>query len=659
MKAQNTKWKLFLQEFYKLTYFWLFCIIIYAIFRIFLIIYFNTKLSTDVTTDDFINTILVGFKYDTHLIMLFLLIPFIANSIIFTKNREYIVSKIRLFFSYLFLTISFLSFVITPTYITEYNDQFNYFVFEALYDDTSAILHTIMLQYNPVISIIIFIILLTISIKLLKKINTIHINLNILNTKNIFFKFFIIIIMLFLVVIASRGTINGKATIRKWAYVTQDEFLNKIIMNPLRTLSYAYKDFKKLQNIKSKNPYLSNIKNISKDSYEKYTKKIAKGALINQPEHIILIVMESYDSWPLQEKYKDLHITDNLREIAKKGVHFKNFLPASHSTMNSLGSIVSGLPYSGVNISVLKSKNGPENTSIFEQMEKLGYDSYFFYGGFLSWQNIGNFMKNQGANNIISSVHIGKKTTNGVWGVDDNQLFDFVDKKLSNKTKTFSVILTTSYHGPFDIDVNTLGYPYKTAKDYPKKYQELNDGSISPLTLGHLWFSDKAIGNFVKKFESTQPNTLFAFTGDHYGRRYFNNKPNLYELSSVPFILYGSGITNNTINSKNIGNHMDIFPTIVELVAPKEFKYNSFGESMSFKKENEITFGFKKALDNNATYKINLAKGIDIYKDTKYSFANLEYLKSNQSLQNLTKTYKEKMGLYWHITIKGIDSDIE
>jgi hypothetical protein len=54
----------------------------------------------------------------------------------------------------------------------------------------------------------------------------------------------------------------------------------------------------------------------------------AKGAKIEKPKQIFLVVMESYDSWPLMDKYKDFHLADNLKDIASRGTHFYNFLPS-------------------------------------------------------------------------------------------------------------------------------------------------------------------------------------------------------------------------------------------------------------------------------------------------------------------------------------------
>ncbi len=651
----NSKYNLYLKETLKLFNIWLFCMFLYSAFRIFLMIYFKEKIGIEANMKDIVMSIYVGFKFDSHAIMLFLALPFLVNFLSFTNRFSYLTKKIRKFFVYLLLFVNLMLFVITVTYITEYNDQFNHFMFEALYDDIGAITSTVFLQYNPILSTFIFAVLLFVSIKIVNKIEDENFTFN-LSNQSMLAKTITIFCILVAFVFALRGTIDGKPAIRKWAYVTQDEFLNKIVMNPTRSLIYAYKDFNKLQSNKT-NPYISKketLKDIKNRlfSWSSPLSKKTKGNIIKKPDHIILVIMESYDSWPLQDKYKDLHITDNLRELASKGVHFKNFLPSAHSTMNSLASIISGLPYTGVNISLLKATGGGETTSIFKQMEKLGYDSYFFYGGFLSWQNIGNFVKNQGANHIYSAAHAKGVNKKGTWGIDDEQLFSLVSSKLKNKHKTFSLIMTTSYHGPFTIDVNALGYPYKKVSDYPQKYQKLDDGSIEPKTLGHLWYSDKAIGSFVKNFEKEHKNTLFAFSGDHYGRRSFNAKANLYELSSVPFILYGDILPKNTIKTDVVGSHLDMFPTIFELIADKNTAYQSYGQALQHKENSKLSIGYKKVITKNGIYKIEKGKGLLKWDGKKSVFFDLDKLNKDKKLKDISQKYNDYMGYFWSLNTK-------
>ena len=247
--------------------------------------------------------------------------------------------------------------------------------------------------------------------------------------------------------------------------------------------------------------------------------------------------MESYDSWPLLDKYKNLKVATNLKNIENNGIRFTNFLPSANSTMNSFASIITGIPYVGINMSNIGASKS-YSSSVFNQFKKLGYETNFFYGGYLSWQNINNFVKKQGAENIYGAAN--SRASKGIWGTDDEALYNMILEKVDESKKSLNIILTMSYHAPYEVDIYKKGFPYKSKTDLPKNIQNKYVEDQTPLkAIGHLWYADKTLGEFVKKADKKYNNSLYSFTGDHFGRKFINNKPTLLESSSVPFIIYG------------------------------------------------------------------------------------------------------------------------
>jgi phosphoglycerol transferase MdoB-like AlkP superfamily enzyme len=266
-------------------------------------------------------------------------------------------------------------------------------------------------------------------------------------------------------------------------------------------------------------------------------------------------------------------VTNELKGLASKGIYLDNMLPAASSTMNSLSSILSGIPFSGVNMSRIGPQQPASKLSFINQMERLGYTSQFFYGGLLSWQNVGEYVESQGVDNIFSATDAGGKGSAGVWGIDDSQLFELAAAK--TEQKSFNVILSGSYHGPFNLDLAQLDYPYASYDDYPATIQSLEGELLDPYVLGHLWYADKMLGEFVRKMEQRYPDALFVITGDHFSRRYLHSRPNLFELTHVPMVIYGQGITPDLLSSQHVASHMDIAPTLLNLIAPKNTAFYS------------------------------------------------------------------------------------
>lgn len=644
----HNKKALFLKEISNLIFFWFFGVSFFFIFRTIFILIFRNQIIADIGFSDITNVLITGFRFDATAVSYFIMIPLILSFFLLAFDISKIVSGIRKVFQWLFVIFSVLICVVTINYFKEYNDQFNNFLFLALYDDQKAVAKTIIKDFNPILNSVITIVSIILGVLIFKYFENKSRIYNILSKINFKFSTVVLVLLISGLFFGSlRGSFGKVPAIRKWAGVSKDFFLNKTVVNPFRSLKYAIEDFNTLNPMSDVNPYLAEgttlYEEYDSDSVISLITKKAKGATIEKPKQIFLVVMESYDSWPLMEKYRCFGVSENLYNIAQNGTHFTHFLPGSNTTFDSFASVAMGVPYCGVNIGYLGSINDPLITSIFTQFKELGYQTNFFYGGFLSWQNIGDFTDYQGVDRIFSGVDAGGKSDSGDWGVEDEKLFDLVLKNVDPNTYSLNVILTSSYHAPFVIDLESKGFPYKSEKDLPEEAKKHFDNGMTITHLGHLWYGDMAIGKFVKEAEKKFGNGLFCFTGDHYGRRFVNHKPNLYEKSAVPFILYGNSIPKS--ENTTTGGHVDILPTLIEMIAPEGFEYYAFGKSM-FEENKNSYFGFNKMILNDTLY--SFAKQMPTEAINLNTFQQIENKNSD-----FRKEYDRYMSLVWHYTMKG------
>jgi len=645
---EHTKWSKFVNEISNHISFWCFGIIYFLIFRLIFIIIFIDQLTDQLTFFDVYKTFLMGFRFDSTVVSYFILFPFLFTLFLAPINKLSIAIFIRKLFQTLFILCSTVICVITINYFREYNDQFNHFLFVGLYDDQKAVLDTIIADFNPIINLIVIISTIIVCFYILRyfeKKNRLTYYFQKIN--HTLYRVLFVSIIFVLFVGSIRGSFGIRPAMRKWSSISRDQFLNKTIINPIRSLNYAIKDFNKINKEYGDNPFgdiSSNILDIDDYTITAIIEKKSKGSTIDKPNHIFLLVMESYDYWPLLDKYSEFEIASNLKRIEKEGMSFINFIPSSATTMNSFGSIITSIPYSGINISQIGAIGEPYPSSIFNQFKELGYETNFFYGGFLSWQNIGNLVKNQGADNLYSASDVGGKTESGVWGIDDDKLFQLVLDTIDERTNSINVILTTSYHPPYSVDTYRKGFQYKTAQDLPFNAQNKYTGAMPINALGHLWYSDKSIGDFVSKAEKKFDNSLYCFTGDHFGRRFINSKPNLLEKSTVPFIIYGSDVDAKLDNTP--GSHIDIIPTLIEMIAPKNHKYYSFGSSLLLNTENKLGIGYLKIINQNELQHFQGNLNIQNYNfetETDSYISKSDYMSEYQRLLSLS----------WHYTIKG------
>ena len=650
MNSKNTmssKKENILKEIANIGFFWFFGVVFFLVFRISFMLLFQKQIGIELSFGELFKVFLMGFRFDCIAVAYFILLPFVSLLVLSYWNAFKIIRYIRIFSQFLFILLSTLICFITLNYFGEYHNQFNNFLFLGLYDDQKAVLNTIIEDFHPIINLIGMIVTIVVSVLIFRYFENkdlIYRQLQKIHDKTNTITILLISVLLF--VFSIRGSVTTVPALRKWAGVSKDIFLNKTVVNPYKSLIYAMEDFDEINLLDSKNPYLSEedfYTQFSKPLVSDYLKKKAQGALMAKPKQIFIVIMESYDSWPLMDKYLPFQFSSQLNAIKNKGTHFDYFLPAADATFDSFGAIVTNVPYMGVNISKIGEINEPYVTSIFRQFKKLGYQTNLFYGGFSSWQNINGFAKYQGVDRFFSATDAGGDSNSGTWGIEDEKLFDLVVAKTDASQYSLNIILTSSYHAPYTIDVYSKGFPYRTANDFPKAMQPYNDGSMSMEEIGHLWYGDKAIGGFVAKADQKYSEAIYTFTGDHFGRKFINSKPNLYERSSVGFILYGKNIPKAKLHTA--GSHIDIMPTLIELIAPKDFEYYSFGSSL-YDPNKTMSISYTKVITPKELYHLPKEAQVE-----KIELATMKETRINAT--PFLSDYNKQMGLAWYYTMKG------
>lgn len=376
------------------------------------------------------------------------------------------------------------------------------------------------------------------------------------------------------------------------AGVTADQFLNECILDDVQALYRAKSTAARLAggNVagveKDKVPelaaYLTGKKYAGGDALS-YLYSEAQGAKLPKPRHIFIILGESLAQWPLTDAYANLKAAEGLRGLlAEKECYYSRaFLPNGNFTSVSMAGIISGL--NSIDISVHyqpQSFKEPYPCALAPQFKGLGYAVDFWYGGIPAWDNFNRFAIAQGFDHYYGypDYHAPK---HNAWGTTDRDLFGALLSHLTNEPPTVHVVMTVSNHPPYDLDVEAEGFDLAAAKKLTAQMQNVEDPDMLALELGHYRYSDKVITEFIHKVRAKYPDSLFVVTGDHAARTNPGTRPTLFEQYTVPFILYGQGVTKYILPSDAPGGHTSIGPTLVELIAPKGYRYCSVGQSMT------------------------------------------------------------------------------
>jgi phosphoglycerol transferase MdoB-like AlkP superfamily enzyme len=375
------------------------------------------------------------------------------------------------------------------------------------------------------------------------------------------------------------------------AIVTENPLLNQLVLNGLFTtvIDFKVEKFSKIQEL---NP----IEAIS------ITRELIQypGAVLEDSPYPILrrtipvkekgkpdILLILLESWPAKYVQKDFsgfidgrEITPHFNRIKEKGVYFPRFFANGGRTSNGLVSILTGIP-DRPGMSMVHTKYSLNNfTAIGNLLKSVGYETVFYYGGQMSFENLTPIIKHWGFDTIYdyTSFEKEKKYAKGVWGFNDADVYSqVVDDYKSKRYKSprLTVCLTLSTHHPFQI-------PDKSFEIFPPTDEENR-------FINSMIYADHSIGTFMEEIEKLPEfdNTIVIFVSDHTSHR----KLNYFEDRNIPFLVYSPSKYKPSINPR-ISSQIDILPTILGMIG-EEFRFSSLGKDVfqSEKGQAYIAFG--------------------------------------------------------------------
>ncbi|MBA2479163.1 MAG: LTA synthase family protein [Planctomycetes bacterium] len=621
--------------------------------RIAFILIFHRHLGPQADVGSFASVLVNGMRFDARIAVM-LVAPTLVISLTAARwEPGRWLACLRLGIATAFVAITLLLTAIDIGFFAEYDDQFNHFVLGAVYDDFGAVVKTVWAEHQVVLALAGWLVLSALAWWGLRRL----LGSRLWPSERFAawptpVKVGASLALLALMVIAARGSVWKRPVQRKDIAVSTDEFLNKVVLNPYKALQYAIEDHLSLQHIAGISRFLpdGDVRAAAQryfddprvlDDLDAYCQRSARGAA-DPPRRIFLVVMESYSAWPLMSRYRSLGLAETMRDLSDRGLGFMRFVSAGSGTMSSLCTILAGVPDADVLTNYQASSRTPFPTSLPAIFNRLGYRTRFFYAGYPSWQNIGPFARDQGFDEVYFGGDMGANWLSGKeWGVDDDRLLAFTAATADVPGPSLNVIMTVSNHPPFGLDVDAMGFPLKRV---PDDLAGAWDGSVPLRVLGHFWYADRCLGAFVKTVEARDPSALIAVTGDHYGRKFINARPSLYERTAVPFVLYGPrALRGRSLPSSAAGSHLDMLPTLVELAAPSGFTYHAFGKDL-------LATGAPGATG------LGLGRGIAITADAVVDAANpgiCEGSIDDERARGLAARHRDLCALSWWRIMRG------
>ena len=381
------------------------------------------------------------------------------------------------------------------------------------------------------------------------------------------------------------------------ALVKADLFLAKATVDDLVALEMVYK--KDLQAVLGHSdeearqvlralPELAYMDEAMTNPLEAF-KRVAKGPRISKPQHIFIMVGESYTQSMVDPVYKEYHVADRGKAFKEQATTMTvdNFLPAGRVSQPAVTSLLAGIYDCDLEINEkpILWENGL-STSLPEQFKALGYRTELWYGGSLSWASLGNFGQAMGFDACHGGPDICGPQAPHTWlGVYDHIFLDQVAQEIESREDdrpTVHFIYTTSNHAPTTIPIEKYGWNPDTILGHiPASIRE-QTGRLADL--GTYWYAEQALFDFVDRMRTWDPQNLTVVTGDHsYGLAnglLDYRSQTLRENYCTYFAMAHPELEASWANRQGIGDHMQILPTIIELIAPQGHVYQSLKPSL-------------------------------------------------------------------------------
>lgn len=271
-------------------------------------------------------------------------------------------------------------------------------------------------------------------------------------------------------------------------------------------------------------------------------------------------------------------------------ISIENLLPGGMVSQPSIVSLLSGIFDADMELNENQEFwKGALPTSLPKQLKQLGYRTNFWYGGPLTWSSLDHFIPSVGFDQSFGGPDICGKDAPHTWlGVYDHIFLAEVAKRIEggrDEQPSFHFIYTTSHHGPYLLPFKELGFDID--KVMPEMPEALRRDKKNWRRMASAWYADQSAMKFVRAMKARYPDSLFIVTGDHSAGVLpldFDivprHEPNLRERFLTSFAMSHPDLTQDMFKDCQIGSHMNILPTLIELIAPKDFHYYAIQPSL-------------------------------------------------------------------------------
>ena len=342
-------------------------------------------------------------------------------------------------------------------------------------------------------------------------------------------------------VVIRGGVGEGTANVSN-VYYSDNQYLNHAAVNPAFNIFYSLTH---QQDFSSEFQYYDDEKEVERLTAGLYgTESVESDSLLrtDRPD-IILVVWEGCGASLAGCLGAEGNVTPNLDKLAAEGILFSNCQSNSFRTDRGLVSVNSGwLGFPSASLMKIPEKC-EKLPGLARSLHDNGYSTDFWYGGDISFTNMGGFLLQNGYQKTYGDKDFSAKERTSEWGAPDGALFDkALDCILAKRGRFFTSILTLSSHEPWDVP-----------------YRRLEDGVENSFA-----YTDDCLGKFVERLKASDKwkNTLLIVVPDHGCAVHGDRGRSALDVIRVPLVWAGGAVKEHRVIG-TLMNQSDIAATLL------------------------------------------------------------------------------------------------
>lgn len=311
---------------------------------------------------------------------------------------------------------------------------------------------------------------------------------------------------------------------------------------------YSYNEEEVLANMEQHVSALCSDEETRIESMAPTLRKIAAPDTLAVPKNVVIVISESFSATPsgvlgqMERSYSPCFDT-----LCKEGVLFTNCYSCGPRTQHGIVSVLAGFP-SVLGSSLIRRRDVNAFFTIADALDDMGYETNFIHGGDVDYDDMSDFLRLGGFHHIYGIDEFTEWRFKNMWGVCDDDMFDFAFEKIKSEQKPhLSVLLTMSNHEPYDIpEFFAEAHPEVLDMEGPK---------------ASYYYADFAFAAFVEKMKTLPDyeNTLIVRIADH--GEVYSEEDRGFRLFHIPALMLNS--KEGCGRFDKVCSQIDFLPTIL------------------------------------------------------------------------------------------------